>query len=252
MQITINRKTGVLAPATAGILATVGVGWAAIPGDDGQIKGCYATTSGLLGIAHSKGDTRVVDSAEACRSYEKPLSCNQQGPKGDRGPQGPQGGYGADGAPCPPAEAACVGPKGDSGVVDIKTSSGSLTQPPGDEGYPTTFAFARPAQLVTVAERQAVLGVSSMSIRIPVDNRQLGLRYAICSRTDAAGALRTWGELFSWYGDPSQNNSMTTHALLALTPGRYEIGPCVAAEHANLFDFAGSTSSTSLLLVDGG
>ncbi len=91
-----------------------------------------------------------------------------------------------------------------------------------------------------------------MSIGIPVNNRQLGLRYAICSRTDAGGALRTWGELFSWYGDPSQNNSMTTNALLALTPGRYEIGPCVAAEHAGLFDWRGSGSSKSLLLVNGG
>ncbi len=55
MQITINRKTGVLALATAGILATVGVGWAAIPGDDGQIKGCYATTSGLRSRAAGRG-----------------------------------------------------------------------------------------------------------------------------------------------------------------------------------------------------
>ncbi len=102
-----------------------------------------------------------------------------------------------------------------------------------------------------MADRQTVLGVSSMSIRMLLNNRQIGLRYAICSRPEAGGALHTWGELFSWYGDPSQNNSVTTNALLAVPPGRCEIGPCVAAEHAGLFDWSGSGSSRSLLLVNG-
>jgi hypothetical protein len=30
------------------VLAAVGVGYAAIPGADGQIKGCYATSNGIL------------------------------------------------------------------------------------------------------------------------------------------------------------------------------------------------------------
>ena len=69
MQITITRRTGLLACATAGLLATAGIGIAAVPGDDGQIRGCYATTNGLLlGIPHSKGDTRIVDTGEAAES----------------------------------------------------------------------------------------------------------------------------------------------------------------------------------------
>ena len=87
---------------------TAGVAYAAIPGGDGQVKGCYAVSSGLLlGIPHSKGDTRIVDEAEACRSYEKFIKWSQIGPKGDTGPQGAKGDTGAQGL---------QGPKGDTGA----------------------------------------------------------------------------------------------------------------------------------------
>ena len=57
--------------AAVGIVAAGGIGYAAIPAADGQVKGCYAKTNGLLlGIPHSKGDLRIVDEDEACRSYE--------------------------------------------------------------------------------------------------------------------------------------------------------------------------------------
>lgn len=85
MDAKLTRKSSITTLALAGTLAAVGVGYAAIPGSDGVIKGCYATTNGLLlGIPHSKGDTRIVDSAEACRSYETPLSWSQQGPRATR------------------------------------------------------------------------------------------------------------------------------------------------------------------------
>jgi hypothetical protein len=80
------------------VLAAVGVGYAAIPGTDGQIKGCYATTNGLLlGIPHSKGDTRIVDSGEACRSYETAIAWNQQGSPGAAGTNGTNGSNGVSG-----------------------------------------------------------------------------------------------------------------------------------------------------------
>ena len=78
--------------ATAVVVAFSGAAYAAIPGSDGTIKGCYATTDALLlGIPHSKGDMRAVDGAENCRSYEKTVTWNQKGPKGDPGPAGPPG-----------------------------------------------------------------------------------------------------------------------------------------------------------------
>jgi hypothetical protein len=57
------------------IIATSGVAYGAIPSSDGSVKSCYAKTDGLLlGIPHSKGDVRIVDSGEACRAYEQQIS----------------------------------------------------------------------------------------------------------------------------------------------------------------------------------
>ncbi len=75
-----------LAAIVLAMFALGGAAYAAIPSADGTIKACYATTNGLLlGIPHSKGDLRVVDQAESCRSYEKPLSWIQATPAGVAG-----------------------------------------------------------------------------------------------------------------------------------------------------------------------
>lgn len=119
----LSRRNGIAVLALAGILATVGIGYAAIPGGDGTIKGCYALNEVSAeqkggGTPHAKGETRIVDSAENCRAYEKAISWNQQGPKGDQGPTGAtgaKGDQGAAGAACLPTNPACVGPKGDKG-----------------------------------------------------------------------------------------------------------------------------------------
>lgn len=116
---------------TAIVAVLVGVASAAIPAADGTIKACYARTNGLLlGIPHSKGDLRIVDENEACRSYETAIGWNQRGtqgpqgpagaagprgPMGDTGPAGPVGVQGPKGEPCPASDPACVGPKGDKG-----------------------------------------------------------------------------------------------------------------------------------------
>lgn len=245
MQITLTRRTSVLALATAGVLATVGVGWASIPGPNGEIKACYSTKSGVLGLAPAKGTARVGLSLQREAADLKPA-----GPAGRPRSAGPRRPARRRRRRVPADQSRGVGPPGKSGIVDIKTSSGATSQPPGDEGYPTTFAFARPPHVVDVQAGQAVLGIASMSIRTAINNRQLGLRYAICSRPADGGALRLWGDLFGWYGTPNQSNAVTTHALLALAPGRYEIGSCVAAQEPGLFDFNNSSSSTSLLVVN--
>lgn len=101
-----------------GLVLAIGaaaVATAAIPGPDGAIKGCYATNNGSLLQPHSKGDTRIVDSGEACRSYEKTIAWNQKGAKGDTGPQGPQGATGETGAAGPQGETGAEGPVGSQG-----------------------------------------------------------------------------------------------------------------------------------------
>ena len=105
------RYQGRIAGFTAvGILATVGVTYAAIPGADGTIQGCYATSSGVLGIP-SKGDLRVVDSSIDCRANEQAISWNQGGPQGDRGPAGPGGDAGPAGPAGDTGPAGPVGPR---------------------------------------------------------------------------------------------------------------------------------------------
>ena len=105
-----RRRSVPLLGAVGAALVVAGIGYASIPGPDGTVKGCYATTKGiLLGIPHSKGDTRIVDSSEACRSYEKPILWNQQGPRGEVGPQGPEG------------DAGPRGPQGDEGPAGPAT-----------------------------------------------------------------------------------------------------------------------------------
>jgi hypothetical protein len=133
----LTSKTAIVAFTLLGVLAAVGVGYAAIPGGDGTIKGCYATSKGLLlGIPHSKGDTRIVDSGEACRSYEKTIAWNQQGPKGDQGDRGAQGATGAQGpqgAQGPKGDTGLTGPAGPQGPTGSQGPAGPQG-PTGDKG----------------------------------------------------------------------------------------------------------------------
>jgi hypothetical protein len=70
---------GVLVAALA--VAIGGIAYAAIPGPDGVIHGCYK----------GDGTLRVVDHDVACKTNETRLTWNQTGPQGPAGPQGPQG-----------------------------------------------------------------------------------------------------------------------------------------------------------------
>lgn len=115
------------------VIASATGAYAAIPGGDGQVKGCYALTNGLLlGIPYSKGDNRIVDEAESCRSYEKAIKWGLVGPKGDTGAQGIQGVKGETGA------TGAQGLKGDTGVPGpqgVKGDTGAIG-PRGPEGVP--------------------------------------------------------------------------------------------------------------------
>jgi hypothetical protein len=121
------RRSPAAAIGTAALVVALGGGaFAAIPGSDGTISGCYATKSGVQqGTQYSKGDLRAIDAGEACRSYERAVSWSQRGPKGDTGdtgPEGPAGPAGKDGGEGP------AGPAGGTrAVVRYKDVSGSGT-----------------------------------------------------------------------------------------------------------------------------
>jgi hypothetical protein len=78
------RSRLVVAAVTATAVAVGGIAYAAIPGSDGTISGCYSTSSGAL---------RVIDTATttSCNSGENPINWNQRGRTGPTGPVGPPG-----------------------------------------------------------------------------------------------------------------------------------------------------------------
>lgn len=120
---TVKRSAAVGAVA---LTAMGGVAWAAIPAADGTVRGCYAVSNGLLlGIPHSKGDVRVVDSGESCRSYETLITWSQRGPKGDTGSTGPTGPIGPIGAQGVAGPVGPVGPAGSTGATGPSGPAGS-------------------------------------------------------------------------------------------------------------------------------
>jgi hypothetical protein len=105
-----------------------GIAYAAIPDADGPVHACYATSSGLLPVAHTKGELRAVDAGEACRSYEQPIVWNQTGPEGPAGPQGEPGPVGPQGD---------QGPAGPSDVYIARQTDTVITgyRAPGGSDY---------------------------------------------------------------------------------------------------------------------
>ena len=114
------------------LAGSAGAAYAAIPGADGVIHGCFNAS------ANPSGVLRVIDTAAGmkCAKNERALDFNQRGPKGDKGDKGDQGIQGIQGD---------QGPKGDTGDQGIQGIQG----PKGDDGAPgaagistATFAIA--------------------------------------------------------------------------------------------------------------
>lgn len=99
----MSKRTAVIAAAGAGLLMATGVAYASIPAADGTIHGCYASKG---------GDVRLVEEDEACKTQERRVSWNRQGPPGEVGPQGPQGEQGPQGIQ---GETGPEGPEGPAG-----------------------------------------------------------------------------------------------------------------------------------------
>lgn len=116
MDTVTGRRTMIPALALVGVVAAVGVGYAAIPSSGGVIHSCYKTGS------NPSGHLRVIDAeaGETCAKNETALTFNQQGPKGDTGPQGPKGDTGAQG---PKGDTGAQGPKGDTGAPGVSTTT---------------------------------------------------------------------------------------------------------------------------------
>ena len=105
------------------LLASVGVGYAAIPSTNGVIYACYNTA------ANPSGMLRVIDveAGAKCSKNEKSLTFNQIGPQGPAGPAGPQGPVGSQG---PVGPAGPAGPQGAPGTPGISAATFAFTTAP--------------------------------------------------------------------------------------------------------------------------
>ena len=121
------------------MVALGGIGYAAIPSQGGTFRACYANTEGiLLGIPHSKGDVRLVNEGESCRSYETLTTWNQTGPQGPQGLQGLQGLQG------PKGDTGAQGPAGVGGVA-TKVYTRNNAMGTGPTAYLTAYGPTFPA-----------------------------------------------------------------------------------------------------------
>jgi Collagen triple helix repeat (20 copies) len=93
-----GRRRLTMAVVVLAVACLAGIAYAAIPGSNGVIQGCY----------DSGGNLKVVSPLPCPKGYT-PLQWNQQGPEGDRGEKGDPGIQGVQGIQGIP------GPKGDKG-----------------------------------------------------------------------------------------------------------------------------------------
>lgn len=192
------RPTPAVAIAvTALVVATTGVAVAAIPGGRGEITGCYATKTSLLGLTHSKGDMRIIDEADSCRSYETALTWNRTGPQGPTGPQGNTGAVGAPGPAGATGQAGDRGPQGQSGAVGPQGDAG-LQGPQGDKGDPGASGglagYERVSKTTTFQTDNEGQAAFAGSVQCPAGKKLLGTggwRMTSAPRS-APSAIVTW------------------------------------------------------------
>ncbi len=126
-------------------------GYALASASDDELHACVEKGNGRLTYARERSD---------CKSGEKFLTWNVQGPKGDRGPQGPAGPKGDTGPAGPAGPAGPGGPQGDTGPAGPAGPAGppaltaqtvtTATQVPPDPQVPPDLPD-RPAPPAAVA-----------------------------------------------------------------------------------------------------
>ncbi len=168
----------------------------------------------------------------------------ETGPAGDAGPQGEIGPEGPQGATGPQGSTGATGPQG---IIDVWQIAGVPSETSGVAGY--TFTFTPGFRTITIGAGQKVFAISSMSARQIVDG-QHGAIWAICFRTSPNGPIQNRGQLFSFFGLVTQNNSITAQAVLELDPGTYDIGPCLAVNQNGKLNYNSLSTTTLMLLND--
>jgi hypothetical protein len=137
--IRLSRPSPALALSTIALLAALGGGaWAAIPGPEGIIHGCYNRHSGAV---------RVIDTAtrQRCRRRESELDWDEVGPPGPRGGGGK------------------TGPQGKQGKTGLQGKQG-LPGTPGSPGAPGVSNAYTAGQSGSVGLSPTPIGVLTLSV----------------------------------------------------------------------------------------
>jgi hypothetical protein len=185
MRYRLGNRAWRVVGATATIFAAAGVAYAAIPGSNNVLNGCYAKQS---------GDLRVIDAeaGKTCLSSEMPVSWNQKGPAGPQGPKGDKGDQGIQGVAGPPGE---KGEKGDAGPPGPQGPKGD-PGPQGEKGDTGATGPAGPAgpggisEYEIVAHQEMVPQLQGKKVRVlcPPGKKVLGGGFGAVT-TDASGGL---------------------------------------------------------------
>lgn len=217
------------------VLVTPYVAQAAIPGANGQIKGCYAKSGGTL---------RVVDELGSCTKNELSLTWNVQGPAGPAGPvgatgstgpkgekgdagaagsTGPAGTAGPQGPEGPPGPPGPIGPSGESGIVAMQFLSANAPNPS------TNRQFLSPVVTLDVtAAGQKIFATVSRAFGAGAAGAD-DLDLFVCYRpVGTTGTPTTVGEgVFGLTASPNSRRTETLSAIVSgLTPASYHVGLC--------------------------
>lgn len=116
-----QRGIRLLLATTLLLALAAGIAYAAIPGSNGVINGCYQATSGTLRVI---GSNPTVGGGK-CSAGEKPLNWSQRGPTGTRGATGADGVNGATGPTGADGVNGATGPTGADGPSNLAALQGS-------------------------------------------------------------------------------------------------------------------------------
>lgn len=210
----MKRHTTTVA-LTVGLVLAGGVAYAAVPDQDGVIRGCYSVKTGAV---------RVGEESLKCSSNEAPISWNQKGPQGDPGPMGPAGPQGETGTAGAEGPAGAVGPAGPAGPAG----------PPGPAGTVEAWhakgeAGLSDSQTATVGTKQVGAGryTANASVRasaagsdadeVPLISCELYLGDTDLARSDETPANFFSSSVFDGYSSLSISTAFDTGAPATVT-----------------------------------
>jgi hypothetical protein len=202
-----------------------------VVGGGGLITGCYGKQN---------GDLRLIDTqaGASCKTSERRIVWNQQGPKGAKGAPGSAGAAGPPGSGGPAGPPGPAGSPGATGPVGPAGSSGA-TGPPGPPGAQGAQGPTGPAGNGAVSNLTYVTAAVSYNPAAPAGSQYSGEAKCPSGLHSVGGATssQTLGEFPSdgsgtghpgntaWYARGSGSSSIGTTVYAICAPADTVTGP---------------------------